>query len=556
MMRGGLFGRKENTFLLRGLPWLICILLWFLVYLFVPEQSNTLELKYYDFLSAHNINRVNNKNIVIVSVDEESISNIGMWPWQRQTHAYLLQNIAQADAIGIDLLFVEEDHRFLESDQVFARAVKENGKVTLPYIYNNLPDDPYGDILPFFRMSAASVGYVNFLADNDNVVRRLYQVTKQPFVSKKIMSFPEAMLDQAKLLPDTKPNLIQRFFLLFGDSNSRMILYSNNPATFPIYSYDQVLKGEPGADFFKNKIVLIGSTATSLQDKHPTPSLAYNGELPGVLILANITSSMMNEELILIPNHNAMFIFGILLFIVSGLITCFMRNEYFYYYIIYSLILLAVSVLLLYYAKVWFPVASLSFLIICACIVRALIQRSSFRFMAYTDALTGLSNRYAFELGFSRILDEAQRKSQSTAFILMDVDFFKKYNDTYGHDLGDVVLKKVADVLYRQQKKGNIAARLGGEEFVLVIPNCSEIKAAEYAHKVRKEIVDLNIEHKASPLKVVTASFGVSVGGADIVSSKNKIHYQEADIALYEVKESGRNNVCVRIIGEEEEESI
>ena len=550
MMRGGLFGRKENALLVRGLPWLICVLLWLVIYVLVPEQSNVLELKYYDFLSAHNINTVKNKNIVVISVDDESINNIGMWPWERKTHAYLLQNIFQADAIGMDLLFVEEDHRDLESDHAFARAIKENGKVTLPYIYNNRSDDPYGEILPFFRTNAASVGYVNFLADNDNVVRRLYQVSEQPFVSTRVMSFPEALLSQAKLLPETKPNIVQRFLLLFGDSNSRMIFYSNDKDAFPVYSYEQVLKGEPNPDFFKNKIVLIGSTAATLQDKHPTPSLASeNNELAGVLILANITNSMLNNELILIPNHNAMFIFGLLLFVVSAFVTYSIKNEYFYYYILYAVALLLVSVILLYFARVWFPVASLSFLIICAGIARALIQRSSFRFMAYTDALTGLSNRYAFELGFSRILEDAQRKKQPTAFILMDVDFFKKYNDTYGHDLGDVVLKKVADVLYQQQKKGNIAARLGGEEFVLVIPNCTEEKALEQAHKVREAIVDLNIEHKASPLKVVTASFGVSVGtGGGTHSPNDKIHYQEADIALYEVKESGRNNVCIRTI--------
>ncbi len=554
MMRGGMFGRTENVLLLRGLPWLICILLWFLIYVLVPEQSNTLELKYYDFLSARNINHVENKNIVIVSIDKESLDSVeSVWPWPRRVHAYLLQNISQADAIGIDLLFVDEDHRDLESDQVFAQAIKENGKVTLPYTYSRETDNPYGEILPFFRASAASVGYVNFLADNDTVVRRLYSVSEQPFVSNRIVSFPEALLSHAKLLPDTKPNIIQRFFLFFGGSNSRMIFYSNDKESFPIYPYDQVLKGEISPENFKNKIVLVGPTAESLQDKHATPSLAFEGGvLPGVLILANITNSMMNDELILIPNHNAMFIFGIILFIVSALVTYSIKNEYFLFYFVYVVILLCISVALLYYAKVWFPVATLSFLIICAGIARALIQRSSFRFMAYTDALTGLSNRYAFELGFSRILDEAQRKRQLTAFILMDVDFFKKYNDTYGHDLGDIVLKKVADVLYRQQKKGNIAARLGGEEFVLVIPNCTVAKALECAHKVRKEIVDLNIEHKASPLEVVTASFGVSIGGGSAVSSNNKIHYQEADIALYEVKETGRNNVCIRTIGQDE----
>lgn len=254
-----------------------------------------------------------------------------------------------------------------------------------------------GEILPFFRTNAASVGYVNFLADNDNVVRRLYQVSEQPFVSTRVMSFPEALLSQAKLLPETKvENIVQRFFLLFGDSNSRMIFYSNDKDAFPVYSYDQVLKGAQSG-FFKNKIVLIGSTAATLQDKHPTPSLASdNNELLGVLILANITNSMMSNELILIPNHNAMFIFGLLLFVISAFVTYSIKTEYFYYYILYAIALLLVSVVLLYFARVWFPVASLSFLIISAGIARALIQRSSFRFMAYTDALTGLSNRYAF----------------------------------------------------------------------------------------------------------------------------------------------------------------
>ena len=542
------FGKKKDGWLLKTLPWVVCLFLWGILFVLVPDNANKLELAFYDFLSTKNPHQIKNDRVVIVGVDQESVDRIGPMPWPRRYHSYLLANIGQADVIGMDLLFSEANETDPESDDVFAQAMRTSGKVTLPYVYHPNTSSPYGQIAPLFRYSANSIGYVNnFLVDSDNVVRRLYFANKQPNVSSDIMSFTEALLLQQNLEPKKKKNVIQQFFLMFGDNDKSMIPYNNDQNAFPIFSYDQILRGEVNPDFFKGKIVLVGSTAISLQDRHSTPSLAFGGDLSGVLILANVTNAMIHDDLILIPSSKALLIISIFLFVVLAIISFFIKGEYYFlHYFCYALFLLFFSAFLLFYGQVWFPIVTLACLVICVGLGRALIQRSSFRFMAYTDALTGLANRHAFELRFARILDVAYRKKMPTTFILMDIDFFKKYNDTYGHDAGDVVLKAIGDVLFSQQKKGEVAARLGGEEFALVIPNCNAEQAYERAESIRKAIHALNIEHKTSSIQVVSASFGASVDGNGSAHLNNKIHYQEADIALYDVKSESRNAVKVR----------
>lgn len=541
--------RERKLFLLRIYPWVVCICLWVLATIFISGSANKLELTYYDFLSSKTPYKIKNDKVVIVGVDQESLDNIGSWPWLRRYHGYLLDYIGEADAIGIDILFSESDYVDPESDRSFAQALEDNGKVTLPYIYARHSNVMYEPIVPAFRANATSTGYVNFFIDNDSVVRRFYFINGRPFSSTKVKSFPEAVLESKykEKIRAQKKNLVQQFFMGLGEVKEQMILYSNDPNTFPIFSYDQILKGEIDPSYFKEKIVLVGSTAASLKDRHLTPSLAYEGDLAGVLVLANVVNDMINNQLILVPSQTGQILVGLGLFGLLALISAMFKNEnYFLYYILYSAFLLLLSALLLYYALVWLPLVSLSFAILGIGIGRAFIQRSRFRFMAYTDALTGLANRHAFELRFARILDEAYKKKTSTAFILVDVDYFKKYNDAYGHDAGDIVLEKIGQVLSEHTKKGNIAARLGGEEFVLLIPNCQEYEALQRAEAVRQSIIDLDIEHRDSTIKKVSASFGVSVDVDGSAHLNNKIHYQEADIALYEVKSEGRNNVKVR----------
>ncbi len=158
---------------------------------------------------------------------------------------------------------------------------------------------------------------------------------------------------------------------------------------------------------------------------------------------------------------------------------------------------------------------------------------------AETDALTGIANRRRFE----EALDEEKRRAVRTGSTLsvgmFDIDYFKSYNDTYGHLQGDECLKKVAQVLSScARRPGDLAARYGGEEFALLLPETDREGALAMVRSAALGIEQLGIPHEESPFRVVTISAGVasSAGGQkDVVL--------EADRALYAAKASGRNAV-------------
>ncbi|MDD3817969.1 MAG: GGDEF domain-containing protein, partial [Thiovulaceae bacterium] len=128
------------------------------------------------------------------------------------------------------------------------------------------------------------------------------------------------------------------------------------------------------------------------------------------------------------------------------------------------------------------------------------------------------------------------------AFLMLDVDFFKNYNDTYGHLQGDATLKAIAEVLKRYSKRaGDFAFRLGGEEFGLIISTSSYEEARKLAEAIRQSVADLAIEHKASAISdVVTVSIGLSFYKCPLQLDVDTF-YKEVDDNLYAAKDQGRN---------------
>lgn len=171
-----------------------------------------------------------------------------------------------------------------------------------------------------------------------------------------------------------------------------------------------------------------------------------------------------------------------------------------------------------------------------------------FKNLAIHDGLTGIANRRAFD---DRLLDEWQRalRSESNlAILLIDVDFFKPFNDFYGHQVGDDCLQKIAQTLDKTVGRvGDFVARYGGEEFVIILPNADNEQAKDFAEKVRLSIANLKIPHeKSSVEKVVTLSIGVaSVIPGSLDFEEADILLRDADRALYQAKSSGRNRVIV-----------
>lgn len=161
------------------------------------------------------------------------------------------------------------------------------------------------------------------------------------------------------------------------------------------------------------------------------------------------------------------------------------------------------------------------------------------------DGLTGLYNRSAFETKLQTWWDKAKKQCVPISFCIVDIDYFKMVNDTYGHGEGDNVLRKTAKVMESKFSKENqFVARYGGEEFVIVLYNIGEEEGKTLAEELRISIKNLNIPNCNSKVaSVLTASIG---GRTEIPSQYSSIEFmiEAADKMLYKAKDNGRNQVC------------
>jgi len=165
--------------------------------------------------------------------------------------------------------------------------------------------------------------------------------------------------------------------------------------------------------------------------------------------------------------------------------------------------------------------------------------------LAIEDGLTGLSNRRQFDFFIGAEIDRTKRKSGDTALIMIDVDFFKKYNDHYGHVKGDECLKAVSAIIKKNvTRTGDLAARYGGEEFAIVLSGTDYVGAFLIAEKIRIELEQSAIQHNESPIGVVTISVGVSVLSGSMTGAPESL-VDTADKALYTAKSCGRNRTVI-----------
>lgn len=161
------------------------------------------------------------------------------------------------------------------------------------------------------------------------------------------------------------------------------------------------------------------------------------------------------------------------------------------------------------------------------------------------DGLTHISSRRNFEQNVLELIEDAVLTEDSVSVFMIDVDYFKLYNDTYGHLEGDEVLKKVANIFKKHMDAaGGLAARFGGEEFVGACKGMTFEENRNLAEKIRLSIYNLNIEHKVIPLRRVTVSIGVSYADADHTTTRTDM-MRLADTLLYEAKNAGRNQSVI-----------
>ena len=172
--------------------------------------------------------------------------------------------------------------------------------------------------------------------------------------------------------------------------------------------------------------------------------------------------------------------------------------------------------------------------------VRMLDMMDRLTDMATKDVLTGIHNRRFFFDAGDALFASAKREQVTLTAAMLDVDFFKKVNDTYGHDAGDAVLKKVASVIRKKCRQTDLVARFGGEEFAVLAVNMDEAASKAFFESLRQAVESEKITHKGKTIQV-TVSIGVCQGAGDSLSGMIK----SADEMLYKAKRAGRNRVDI-----------
>ena len=183
-------------------------------------------------------------------------------------------------------------------------------------------------------------------------------------------------------------------------------------------------------------------------------------------------------------------------------------------------------------------------------LIDALVELSS------RDALTGLANRRAFELALGREIDRVARSGEPALLLALDIDNFKRVNDSWGHNAGDQVIKAVANALIDSVRPMDLVARVGGEEFAIILPNCASAFGETVAERVRRRVERMPVVIAPGQQLTVT----VSVGGAfapQWVRSTPALWVERADQQLYRAKAQGRNLVqlepsAVSVVSNEE----
>lgn len=171
-------------------------------------------------------------------------------------------------------------------------------------------------------------------------------------------------------------------------------------------------------------------------------------------------------------------------------------------------------------------------------LIDALVDLSS------RDALTGLNNRRSFELALAREIDRVARSGEPVLLLTLDIDHFKRVNDTYGHAAGDLVIRAVARALADTVRPMDLVARVGGEEFSILLPNCPAAFGLQVAERIRARVAGQAVE--VGPGQSVRVT--VSVGGAfapQWVRTTARLWMDRADLQLYRAKGDGRNRCCL-----------
>ncbi|MCU7906980.1 MAG: CHASE2 domain-containing protein [Candidatus Thiodiazotropha sp. (ex Epidulcina cf. delphinae)] len=244
-------------------------------------------------------------DVVIVAVDEKSLEALGRWPWSRQVHAELVDRLTQAGAraIVLDILFAESDRIDPEADIQLIQSIAASERVFMPVIpEQHRQDDMPVESMPLPALSnvAAGLGHVHMDLDADGIARGvfLYEGLGQAYWPHLMLTLLNWLQPEEGRLQSTPVSMQAPSTHLIGRHTHRLIPFSGPAGHYHRYSYSQILEGDFPPDLFRDRIVLVGITATGIGDALPTPVSGHGVLMPGVEINANILDSLRRDETI------------------------------------------------------------------------------------------------------------------------------------------------------------------------------------------------------------------------------------------------------------------
>ncbi len=501
-------------------------------------------------------------SVVLVTIDNEDFEKVRKWPWPRALFGEFLEKLNRYEpkVVFFDIIFHGESPSGKEDDAPFVRAIAEKGNVVLASFFDK--DWNYQTPYEKFTDVAFDVGFVNKPRDVDLVVRQFRalvfsdenEVVDLGAEIKIVCKYLDIPLNEMYLQPDAKsPTEIE---LRQPDGNGIHIPIDSlgkAPIDFTvahknvtIVPFWKVLQHDLPKELFQNKIVLISITSEAFHDQFHTP---IGEDQPGVVIGANVIQMLLKNQFLKDPSK---MILRAIVFVLVFFV-CFLTLRCLLWVALSGTIFFVLGVFVASYflrtLLIEVDLFSPLFLMISVFsgttlhnYFRLLIRNSKLRQLAITDGLTGMYIYRYLVLRLKNELERAQRYSLELSFVIADIDHFKRFNDTYGHDVGNMVLKNFAEIIKKNSRKTDFAARYGGEEFCLLLPHTDQAHAVQLADKLREAVASFQFPSPQGPLQV-RASFGVSSFKADQINSVKKL-FTSADAALYRAKETGRNRVC------------
>ena len=585
----------------KKLSYFIGLALFLICAFFVIKNANlnsfieSIESRSFDLRQNIMINgntKKHNDNIVIVAIDDASYEYIldkyGEWPLPRNVYANIINYLEKQHpkSIAFDLMFVKSIKSQNSADESLINAFKKYNNIYTSMNFDNqsedlrkapiLPDKisinvknnsninfedlTYTNcrsILSGILEATSNIGIINVSRSDDGVLRKMPVVVRY-----KDKYYPQLALKvgldyinekDSDITIDKDSNLKIGTRKIFLDSDGSAILnWYGGTGTYeyiPIYKLIKAANGgKIDLDYdFSNKIIYFGSTAASLFDIKTVPA----GKIyPGVEVQATYVNNIIDNNFIKKAGRGFTIAISILLAVIIAITVTKISSAYAASMI--SLSVYLIYILTAYYVmrfnNIWleiiYPLIFSIFSFTLAFIIKYLVKSRDFEYqykLATTDGLTDLYNHRYFQEQIRMQIEHSKRYKNSFSLIIIDIDFFKKFNDNFGHQSGDAVLRQVAQTLKRNVRATDIVCRYGGEEMSIILPNTDKDVAYSTAEKICKRVANHKFKLSGNRETSVTISLGVSTYPADGNDATQII--EAADKRLYEAKNNGRNQV-------------